>query len=78
MRCAHCGFDNPAAARFCETCGSPMSRICPRCGHASGPSAKFCSECGAPLADAPSGTPPPPSPKPATELSPAPIHYTPH
>ncbi|KWI41007.1 hypothetical protein WT71_31485, partial [Burkholderia stagnalis] len=53
-----------------------MSRICPRCGHASGPSAKFCSECGAPLVDAPSGTPPP-RPKPATELSPAPIHYTP-
>jgi len=76
MRCAHCGFDNPAAARFCEACGSHMSRICPRCGHASGPSAKFCSECGAPLADAPSGTPPP-RPKPATELSPAPIHYTP-
>ncbi|WP_155717067.1 double zinc ribbon domain-containing protein, partial [Burkholderia stagnalis] len=76
MRCAHCGFDNPAAARFCEACGSHMSRICPRCGHASGPSAKFCSECGAPLADAPDASAP--RPKPVAGPSPAPIHYTPH
>ncbi|KVD91782.1 ATP synthase subunit beta [Burkholderia stagnalis] len=78
MHCANCGFDNLVGARFCEACGSPMSRTCLHCGHDASPAARFCNACGAPLADTPSGTPPPPSPKPATELSPAPIHYTPH
>ncbi|KWK12504.1 hypothetical protein WT76_06045, partial [Burkholderia stagnalis] len=55
-----------------------MSRTCPHCGHDASPAARFCNACGAPLADTASGTPPPPSTKPATELSPAPIHYTPH
>ncbi|KVO92703.1 adenylate/guanylate cyclase domain-containing protein [Burkholderia ubonensis] len=76
MRCAHCGFDNPAGVGFCETCGAVLTRTCPRCGHESGASAKFCSECGAPLADAG------PSPRPRLSAGPAgpsmaPIHYTP-
>ncbi|WP_157259248.1 double zinc ribbon domain-containing protein [Burkholderia ubonensis] len=40
MRCAHCGFDNPAGAGFRETCGAALTRTCPRCGHESGASAK--------------------------------------
>ena len=78
MHCANCGFDNLAGARFCEACGSPMSRTCPHCGHDASPAARFCNACGAPLADSPSDTPPPPRPKPVVEPSPAPIHYTPH
>ena len=75
MRCAHCGFENLAGARFCEACRAILSRACPRCGHEAGPSAKFCSECGASLAETT-----------ATSAAPrrfgyappaAPVHYTP-
>src|SRR5689334_16672718 len=76
MRCANCGFESPSEASFCEACGVKLSRNCPRCGHEAGLSAKFCSECGAPLTNAPVA--PSPRPKPVSEPSPAPIHYTPH
>ncbi|MGU7775507.1 adenylate/guanylate cyclase domain-containing protein [Burkholderia sp. MR1-5-21] len=79
MRCAHCGFDNPAGARFCQACGTMLTRACPRCGHESGPTAKFCSECGAPLSDSrdvPASRPRPASGPPAAPVPP--IHYTPH
>ncbi|WP_166359406.1 adenylate/guanylate cyclase domain-containing protein [Pseudomonas akapageensis] len=76
MRCANCGLENPSGASFCEACGVRLSRSCPRCGHEAGGSAKFCSECGAPLTDAPAA--PSARPKPVSEPSPAPIHYTPH
>ncbi|HEY0586690.1 MAG TPA: adenylate/guanylate cyclase domain-containing protein, partial [Pseudoduganella sp.] len=68
MRCASCGFENPAGAKFCEECGAGLVRVCPACGQEAGPSAKFCSECGAPLSAAPPVTAPAPS---------APIDYTP-
>ncbi|WP_439672944.1 Guanylate cyclase domain-containing protein (plasmid) [Cupriavidus necator] len=68
MRCASCGFENPAGAKFCEECGAKLVRACPACGQEASASAKFCSECGAPL----SATPP------ITALAPsAPIDYTP-
>ncbi|MBN3785451.1 adenylate/guanylate cyclase domain-containing protein [Burkholderia sp. Ac-20353] len=76
MRCAHCGFDNPAGARFCDACGTMLTRACPRCGHESSPTAKFCSECGAPLGE--SHDVPHPRPRPVSGPPPAPIHYTPH
>jgi class 3 adenylate cyclase len=48
MRCSACGTENPAAAKFCEECGTGLARACPRCGHEVSPRAKFCAECGAP------------------------------
>ena len=68
MRCASCGFENPASAKFCEECGAGLLRICPVCGQEAGPGAKFCSACGAPLSGAPPFTASAPS---------APIDYTP-
>ena len=68
MRCASCGFENPASAKFCEECGGGLLRICPACGQEAGPAAKFCGECGAPLSAAPL----------VTETTPStPIDYTP-
>jgi hypothetical protein len=76
MRCANCGFENPAGASFCEACGVMLARTCLCCGHEAGPSAKFCSECGAPLTDGPAALSP--RLRSVSEPSPAPIHYTPH
>jgi class 3 adenylate cyclase/predicted ATPase len=76
MRCAKCGFGNPAGASFCEACRAVLARTCPGCGHEAGASAKFCSECGAPLTDGPAAPSLPP--RSVSEPSPAPIHYTPH
>lgn len=50
MRCANCGFDNRAEARFCENCGSPLARSCPNCGRPVSAAAKFCGNCGYNLA----------------------------
>ncbi|WP_454739841.1 adenylate/guanylate cyclase domain-containing protein [Cupriavidus necator] len=72
MRCANCGFENPAGANFCEECGQRLAQICPHCGYESSPTAKFCRSCGAVLTDsvaAPLHRPPP--------AVPAPVLYTP-
>ncbi|WP_454742561.1 adenylate/guanylate cyclase domain-containing protein [Cupriavidus necator] len=77
MRCASCGFENPASAKFCEECGARLVRVCPACGQEANASAKFCSECGAPLTPLTplTATPPgPPHPAPAPST---PIDYTP-
>ncbi|RCJ04754.1 adenylate/guanylate cyclase domain-containing protein, partial [Cupriavidus necator] len=70
MRCASCGFENPAGAKFCEECGAKLVRVCPACGQEASASAKFCSECGAPLTPL-SATPP------ITTAPGAPVDYTP-
>ena len=72
MRCASCGFENAAGAKFCEECGARLVRVCPACGQGAAASAKFCSECGASLSGRPSGTPPVSTCAPNT-----PIDYTP-
>jgi class 3 adenylate cyclase len=54
MKCPHCGFENPEAAKFCQDCGQPQERMCPNCGTANSVQAKFCLNCGNKLvADAP-------------------------
>lgn len=68
MRCASCGFENPAGAKFCEECGAKLVRACPSCGHEASASASFCSECGARLSEPPAG---------AGLRTDAPIDYTP-
>ncbi|HYL60346.1 MAG TPA: adenylate/guanylate cyclase domain-containing protein, partial [Candidatus Acidoferrales bacterium] len=52
VRCSKCGFENPAAAKFCSECAAPMAAKCPRCGASNQPGAKFCNECAAALAPA--------------------------
>ena len=49
MRCAKCGTDNAADARFCNQCATPLSRACPKCARLNAPDAKFCAQCAAPL-----------------------------
>jgi hypothetical protein len=47
--CAACGTENDAGARFCDSCGKPLSRTCASCGAGNDADAKFCNGCGAPL-----------------------------
>ena len=56
--CANCRTENPAGAKFCTECASPLARPCANCGTANSAGAKFCGECAAPLAtdEAPSGS----------------------
>ena len=53
--CPQCGAANPAAAKFCFSCGykfQPAGGVCPSCGKALVPGAKFCFECGAKIGPA--------------------------
>lgn len=55
IQCPRCGFQNPAASKFCGNCGTPLQATvggvtCPSCGHPNPPGAKFCMMCGRPLA----------------------------
>src|SRR5437588_7565523 len=46
-RCASCGAESPADARFCASCGAPFAPSCPSCGTELPPAARFCPSCGA-------------------------------
>src|SRR5215813_3964969 len=52
MRCASCGVENPAGAKFCIECGGALTPACPRCGSDNLPQAKFCANCGTALGGA--------------------------
>jgi len=41
--------DNPVGSEFCNSCGSPLSPICPKCGLSNPSSALFCGQCGSKL-----------------------------
>lgn len=55
--CPQCGFNNGASARFCISCGAPLSVVpaggkkCAKCGHMNSTEAAFCVECGSPVAN---------------------------
>ncbi|HUS16947.1 MAG TPA: AAA family ATPase [Chloroflexia bacterium] len=49
MNCPACQSDNPAAARFCIQCATPLDRVCPACGATAPPAARFCMQCATPL-----------------------------
>jgi YD repeat-containing protein len=56
QRCASCGADIRADARFCPSCGiavthapAPQIRYCTSCGQQLSETAKFCKNCGAPV-----------------------------
>jgi Double zinc ribbon len=49
VACPTCGASNDADARFCDSCGKPLSARCASCGAANDPDARFCDACGAAL-----------------------------
>lgn len=85
--CPHCGFGNNMAAKFCISCGAPLTAAptpapaaggcrCPKCGFANAADAAFCVECGTRLDSsvlaAPPNTPVNTNPAPVTETFPIP------
>jgi membrane protease subunit (stomatin/prohibitin family) len=46
VQCANCQAQVRDGAKFCDSCGNPMSRVCSNCNAALGATAKFCAECG--------------------------------
>ncbi len=51
-QCPHCNTVNPAAAKFCSSCGKEMvvaTEPCPSCKENIPAGAKFCPKCGANL-----------------------------
>jgi class 3 adenylate cyclase/tetratricopeptide (TPR) repeat protein len=50
MKCLRCQHANSAAAKFCENCGSPLTRNCANCGTTLSATANFCPQCGQPAA----------------------------
>ena len=49
VRCAACGSENDAEARFCSTCGTGLRPVCASCGVELPPGARFCPACGTPV-----------------------------
>ena len=49
VRCATCGSENDAEARFCSTCGTGLRPVCASCGVELPPAARFCPACGTPV-----------------------------
>ena len=51
-QCPFCEHSNPAAAKFCNDCGSPLHlKPCRQCDAINDGSVKFCYMCGAPFAE---------------------------
>lgn len=44
--CSSCGAQLSATAKFCERCGTPVSRTCSNCGAGVPPNTNFCGQCG--------------------------------
>lgn len=44
--CPKCKARNADSARFCSSCGNPLSAVCPKCGQTMALGAKFCPACG--------------------------------
>jgi class 3 adenylate cyclase/tetratricopeptide (TPR) repeat protein len=51
-RCPECDEANRPEARFCDSCGTPLSLSCPACSATLRAQARFCDGCGAPVATA--------------------------
>ena len=48
LACRFCAHDNPAGAKFCNDCGSPLHlKPCPHCEAFTDLSAENCHQCGA-------------------------------
>jgi membrane protease subunit (stomatin/prohibitin family) len=48
VQCGNCQNQVREGAKFCDSCGNPMSRQCSNCRAAMSATAKFCAECGTP------------------------------
>ncbi|HYX75663.1 MAG TPA: adenylate/guanylate cyclase domain-containing protein, partial [Gaiellaceae bacterium] len=46
IRCASCGAEQAAEARFCSACGAALYIACPNCGVEQAATASFCASCG--------------------------------
>ena len=46
MQCPRCQQENPAQAKFCLECATPLAQRCTKCGTQLPVGAKFCFECG--------------------------------
>jgi len=56
VQCGNCQNQVREGAKFCDSCGNPMSLQCSNCHAAMGATARFCAECGTPASSAsPSG-----------------------
>jgi membrane protease subunit (stomatin/prohibitin family) len=54
VECGNCHSQVRAGAKFCDSCGTPMSKHCTNCNADLSASAKFCAECGTPVTPPPS------------------------
>lgn len=61
MNCPACHNPNPAGARFCSNCGTPLPASCSNCRAELAEGARFCNNCGQPVQQvaAPAGARPP-------------------
>lgn len=53
MICSSCQHENPAAAKFCNGCGSSLAAKCSSCGLENPAGARFCNQCGNNLLNTP-------------------------
>ncbi len=49
MKCLRCQAENDYRLKFCEDCGTPLTRACPSCGAQVRADKNFCGECGSSL-----------------------------
>jgi class 3 adenylate cyclase/tetratricopeptide (TPR) repeat protein len=70
MQCPRCQQENPAGARFCNSCGAGLELTCPSCRHSNPAGSQFCNRCGASLG----ATPTPAGPRFASPESYTPKH----
>src|SRR6266508_1064248 len=82
MLCSGCQHENPAGAKFCNSCGAKLESACPTCGRVNPAGSRFCNECGSPLTAQPrppvsSSTFQVPSSQSPTPNTQPPVNYTP-
>src|SRR6266702_5679633 len=49
VECGNCHSQVRSGAKFCDSCGTPMSKHCSNCSASLNPGSKFCAECGTPV-----------------------------
>ncbi len=77
MNCPNCQTNNPAEAKFCMSCGTPLANACPKCGTELPADAAFCFNCGHKMGTsvAPAETTQPtPEPTPEPDLDQSQLH----
>lgn len=93
MECpnSRCGAENADGAKFCKSCGLPLSseppsvvptpetpdKQCPACGRSVPAQARFCGKCGCPIGSETAESPHPPEPFPPLEPTAIPVEATP-